>query len=199
MRKTEIYKLQVLILAVSLVLSTDLFWNFISLLKYETWYITFQFIFASFYFNSVIIVTGDIVIFQDFWNRHRRFKIGYEKVLHICSVIIVKTPIVLMHIIDIIFNNINQKGLDEDKEIATKKLMEMDKMPLVVKSILLPGTIALFWMIIIQLGGVNETINKWIGSFLDFAITILNFLFIVVAVKEWKLSTMIDENTERNI
>lgn len=181
----EKYHLYIFLLFALSILSSDLFWNLLSLWHNKRCYIAFRFLFTAAYFIISIVLTSNIKVFQDFWNRHKSFKSIFEKFLHICTVFIVYILFNIPILLDSLLGNAPNS---QNKEAMNQRIMEIDGKPLIVRTLSFPALVFLILLVLIQFEITNDSINKWIISVLDFQILLLNFFFLTVSVKEWAFS-----------
>lgn len=183
--KKEKYVLKKIILFLTFVPSLTLFWDIVSAIcGYKQVYTVYQFSCAAYFVLFSIFMTKDIEHFNSFWEKHVKWRIVFEKLLHFSAVIIACLPIAFM-MIPLLFSKDN---LEEDvkvwKQVAGEQIKEYDDAPLIVRTVLLVGVLTLIMIFLTNSNILTGSTVSWIQEILNTLVSLVGLLFVIVNAKE---------------
>lgn len=179
-----ILSVHMFVLGLAFVYSMDLTWELISLISAQKYYLPLQFLCSSFYALYSLMVTKDVLISQEYWKKHPRMEKILEGILHFCTVFIVKLPVFLIGIPDVLFGGKSRAVVQQEKKDTEEQIKKIDDMPLTARCIMLPSFICLVWIIGQNFWTLGDDIDSWISKGLDFLVSLMGVFLLKVAVKE---------------
>lgn len=194
-KNNSYFKLNIVTLIITLVLSNDLCWNVVSRIYPCDYYIIFQFFASSFFSIFSIMMTKDIELFNNFFKNHPKIDKCVNSIIHICVKLIYMISPFVLYMINI-FNDsssnseieIDRKNWNEDKKYIDEEVRKVDEMPLIYKSFIVSLTLIIIWMILIMILHLPEKVIICISNVLDLIVSLMTFPFLYISVKEYSFS-----------
>lgn len=177
MKEKQLVK--VLMLLITFIPSQPLFWKIIENISGQNdIYVVQQFMFASFFALLSVWLTDDINFFNGFWEKCPKWKRGFEKILHGCTVIVMsflKMPMWLLCVMD---DNYKKEDYERYKADIDVEICKYDNMPLVLRIMFPIALIAILLNFLLAFDLISLNVQEWIFEVLSFVISLIGFVFV---------------------
>lgn len=149
---------------------------------FENNYYPLQFLFAFAEPLFVICISEDLDVFQHFWDKHKKLRKIFERVLHFCTCLIWGLYTAIIALPSIIFHE--KREYTYYRETCKNEIIAIDKKPLIIRCLMIPACISMIWTIANLVGPLSAEANETISEIINYLIPSIDIPFICLSHKK---------------